>query len=449
MGDHAKGICFDCSKREAYTPQSGLKHWRRKLQGTVKIFINKDPITLDRLREASCYVFVAPQELFSAEEFKAMHAYLAEGGALMFLLSAGGEARLGTNLNYFFEEYGIAVNADTVVRTVYYKYLHPKEVYISNGVLNRGINAAAGKRLKEATGGALTQSISEPGPNSNLAFVYPYGASLTVQKPAFPVLSSGHISFPLNRPVCALHEAPGPGGGRMCVLGSSHMFEDAWFDKDENGKLAEVLVKWLLSLDGVDMDPLDKDEEVNELHQVPDTESLAERPRCCLEDTEDVTKDFTTLFDESLFKFDTSLIPEAVRLYKQFEVKHEPLSLIPPEFETPLPPLQPAVFPPTIREPPAPALDLFDLDDHFASERARLAHLTHKCSEDDLEYYIREAGSVLGVTGSLPPDQRDARHVLQHIFLQIVEWKKLNQEPEAMERFRKLNGVAVPATAKK
>lgn len=396
MADHAKGICFDCSKSEAYTPQSGLKHWRRKLQGTVKIFINKDPITLDRLREAACYVFVAPQEFFSAEEFDAMRAYLAEGGSLMFMLSAGGEARLGTNLNYFFEEYGIAVNADTVVRTVYYKYLHPKEVYISNGVLNRGINAAAGKRLKEATGGALTQSISEPGPNSNLAFVYPYGASITVQKPAYAVLSSGHISFPLNRPVCALHEAAS--GGRLCVLGSAHIFEDSWFDKDENGKLADVLVKWLLSLDGVDMDPLDKDDmELTEFHQVPDTESLAERPRCCLEDTEDVTKDFTTLFDESLFKFDTSLIPEAVQLYKvragararpparppapactrarvrrfaraspdqhtrtacragwrdgglsrpraqQFEVKHEPLSLIPPEFETPLPPLQPAV----------------------------------------------------------------------------------------------------------
>jgi len=104
--------------------------------------------------------------------------------------------------------------------------------------------------------------------------------------------------------------------------------------------------------------------------------------------------------------------------------------------------LRAQVFPPSIREPPPPALDLFDLDDHFASERVRLAHLTNKCSEDDLDYYIREAGAVLGVTGSLPPDRRDARYVLQHVFLQIVEWKKLNQEPEAMERFRKLNGVS-------
>mmetsp|Transcript_1100 Transcript_1100/g.3101 ORF Transcript_1100/g.3101 Transcript_1100/m.3101 type:complete len:446 (-) Transcript_1100:366-1703(-) len=441
MAEAPKGICFDCSKSEAYTPQAGLKHWRRKLQGFVKIYLNKDVITLDRLREAACYVFVAPQERFSAEEFEAMRLYMDEGGSLMFMLAEGGETRLGTNLNYFFEEYGVAVNSDSVVRTVYFKYLHPKEVYISNGVLNRGINAAAGKRLKEATTGALTQSITEPGPNANLAFAYPYGASLTVQKPAFAVLSTGHISFPLNRPVCALYESKGA-AGRMCVLGSSHIFEDGWFDKDENNKLADVLVKWLLKVGDVDMDPLDTEEpEVADFHHVPDTESLSERVRCCLEESEEVTKDFTTLFDDSLFKFDTSVIPEAVQLYKQFEVKHEPLSLIPPEFETPLPPLQPAVFPPTIREPPPPALDLFDLDDHFASERVRLAHLTNKCSEDDLEYYVREAGSVLGVTGSLPPERRDARHVLHHIFLQIVEWKKLNQEPEAMERFRKLNGV--------
>ena len=75
------------------------------------------------------------------------------------------------------------------------------------------------------------------------------------------------------------------------------------------------------------------------------------------------------MFDDGLFKFDTSLIPEAVSLYEKLAVKKAPLTLIPPQFETPLPPLQPAVFPPTIREPPPPALELFDLDENFASEQ--------------------------------------------------------------------------------
>jgi intraflagellar transport protein 52 len=35
-----------------------------------------------------------------------------------------------------------------------------------------------------------------------------------------------------------------------------------------------------------------------------------------------VSKDFTTLFDVSLFKFDTDLIPEAINLYKLLNVPH-------------------------------------------------------------------------------------------------------------------------------
>jgi hypothetical protein len=38
--------------------------------------------------------------------------------------------------------FGIAINNDSVVRTVFHKYLHPKEVFISNGVLNQGLAGA-------------------------------------------------------------------------------------------------------------------------------------------------------------------------------------------------------------------------------------------------------------------------------------------------------------------
>ena len=48
-------------------------------------------------------------------------------------------------------------------------------------------------------------------------------------------------------------------------------------------------------------------------------------------------------------------------------------------------------------------------------------------SDDDLEYYVRECGDILGVTSKLPADCRDAKHMLDHIFAQVVEFKKLNQ----------------------
>ena len=483
-----KTIMFDVSKREVFTTGSGLGALRRKLQSNFKITQNKDQITLERLREASVVVFVGPRERFSSAEFEAMKEYLQEGGSIFITLGEDGEGAFNTNVNYFCEEFGMAFSDDSVVRTVYYKYLHPKEVHIANGVVNREVNVAAGKRPRgpQPVGGpGVPPAISESSPNASLAFSFPYGCSLMVQKPSFPVLSSGPLSFPLNRPVCGLWSgrAPKAGGegnpGRLCLLGSSYILQDDWVDKDENSKLVQVLLRWLIHDPSINMDANDMDDpDIAEYVQLPDSEALAERVRCCLQETEEVTKDFTTLFDDTLFKFDTSLIPEAVALYNELDVKHEPLSLIPPQFEHPLPPLQPAVFPPSLREPPAPSLDLFDLDDQFASDKVRntpttcqsahtlvlpvpptssltnpsplrvsrspqvrLAHLTNKCNDDDLEYFIKEAGELLGVTPQLRPEQRSARHVLAQIFKQVSAWKKLNAEPEQMAHFKRLNNM--------
>merc|ERR1712225_208341 len=146
---------------------------------------------------------------------------------------------------------------------------------------------------------------------------------------------------------------------------------------------------------------------------VPNTQGLAMNLKSCLQENEQLPRDFTQLFDDTLFKFSMDLVPEAIQLYKQLGVKHEPLTLIPPQFETPMPPLQPAVFPPCLREPPPPALDLFDLDEQFASERVRLAQLTNKCVVDDLDFYVRQAGDILGVTERLS-EGRSSKHILQH-----------------------------------
>jgi intraflagellar transport protein 52 len=108
-------------------------------------------------------------------------------------------------------------------------------------------------------------------------------------------------------------------------------------------------------------------------------------------------------------------------------LKHEPLTLIQPNFETPLPPLQPAVFPPLLQDLPPPSLDLFDLDETYANEKAKLIALTNKCTDEDLEYYMRECGNILGIMDKLDPGKQDARHVLDHVFKSIVNWKKLNQ----------------------
>ena len=40
---------------------------------------------------------------------------------------------------------------------------------------------------------------------------------------------------------------------------------------------------------------------------------------------------------------------------------------------------------------------------------------------------MRECGDILGVTTNLPQDSRDAKHILEYVFTQVVEFKKLNQ----------------------
>ena len=155
---------------------------------------------------------------------------------------------------------------------------------------------------------------------------------------------------------------------------------------------------------------------------------MSDKLKSCLQEGDEVPRDFNKLFEHSVYKLDNSLVPKVIRSYQALQMKHEPLSLIQPNFETPLPPLQPGVFPPVFRELPGPALDLFDLDEQFASNKTKLSQITNKCTDDDdLEYYVRECGQILGITSDIV-GTRDAKHILEHIFFQLVEYKKVNNE---------------------
>lgn len=127
--------------------------------------------------------------------------------------------------------------------------MHPKEAFISHGILNPEIArmkdiASLSRRVGSASskagigkfgdddgssvsvrGSRKTSShISSSGTDGNsndggsdgggLTFVYPYGATMTVQVPAHPVLSSGPISYPLNRPVAGVWERATDDGKR-------------------------------------------------------------------------------------------------------------------------------------------------------------------------------------------------------------------------------------------
>lgn len=98
-----------------------------------------------------------------------------------------------------------------------------------------------------------------------------------------------------------------------------------------------------------------------------------------------------------MFKAGFDLLPETIKLYEKLSVKHEPLRLIPPIFETPMLGLTPSTFPPILVDLEPPKLELFDLDDEFANQEIKLAQLTNKSTNKDLEYYIKESANILGL----------------------------------------------------
>jgi intraflagellar transport protein 52 len=169
-----------------------------------------------------------------------------------------------------------------------------------------------------------------------------------------------------------------------------------------------------------------EDPEVSEYNYIPNINTLSNRVKTCLQDSEEIPRDLEKLFDSDLYSLDMTNLPMIIRAYDELKIKHDPLTLIMPQFETPLPPLKPAVYAPRFYEPDAPALELFDLDEHFSSESARLAQITNKCQDNDLEFYIRECGEILGVSRQLASHEKDAKGILAYIASRVIEYKCLN-----------------------
>ncbi|QQP54513.1 Uncharacterized protein FKW44_007364, partial [Caligus rogercresseyi] len=71
-----------------------------------------------------------------------------------------------------------------------------------------------------------------------------------------------------------------------------------------------------------------------------------------------------------------------------------------------------------------------DLDEAFSSEKSRLAQLSNKCGDADIDYFIREIGEITGISHKLPVGIQNARAILEYLVTHLVEFKKLNSEEE-------------------
>lgn len=227
-------MLFSCCKGETHTHKVGFKQLYRRLRsmyrpekldspdylclevllGPGSSGLNSSSAAVSGGTLPTILVLGCPTQPFTAHEFDTLRSFLRGGGSLLVCMSEGGERAAGTNLNYLLEELGISANSDAVVRTAHYKYLHPKEALISDGVLNRALLSSSSSSSKgptagpgdagegmDAPSGAADAPGSAAGAGRALDFVYPYGCTLSVQAPAVPILSSGKISYPMQRPL--------------------------------------------------------------------------------------------------------------------------------------------------------------------------------------------------------------------------------------------------------
>jgi intraflagellar transport protein 52 len=77
--------------------------------------------------------------------------------------------------------------------------------------------------------------------------------------------------------------------------------------------LQDVLIKFLTT-DEIKLNLIDaEDPEISDYNQLPDVARLSEQLKTCLQESDDIPRDITTLFDNSLFKLDTSLVSKSIK----------------------------------------------------------------------------------------------------------------------------------------
>lgn len=391
---------------------------------------NKSEITSGVLKAINLFIIAGPQQKFNEIELESLKDYVNNGGSVMVLLAENGENAFDTNINFLLEEFGMNINSDSVVRQHYYKYFHPKEVVLNGCIVCENMNNELLKVVKKNGSGIMDEKYE-------IEFVYPFGATINVISPSNTLITTSTIAYPFNRPVVGYYN--NENGGQILAVGSGHMFSDKYIINEHNMHVWDyfvtLMVEKTIKYKAKDFN----DVEIQDYTTVPDIIYLAEQPKICLVESFDcdIPADFKKLFNMQLYSINNDRLHEVIATYKKLSVDFEPLKIIKPQFELPLPPTQLAVFPPVFSDLPPPQLELFDLDEAFSSEKTQITQLTNKCYNPtadkstktvdlkELEYFIRECGRIMGIShdGMMP-----AKEVIHTISVKIANYKKLDKE---------------------
>lgn len=168
-GDEERAaLAFSAVLGESHTRSSGLKELNRTIEPIFperrKVDSKRDaPGVYTSLSKAladdsdvGVLVCGQPSKPLSASEQQKLVDFILDGGHLVVAAAAGGLA--GTNMGELLELFGISVNADAVVRAVFHKYMHPKEVQIPDGAVNNAVRDGVAAACREQSGGAALRA---------------------------------------------------------------------------------------------------------------------------------------------------------------------------------------------------------------------------------------------------------------------------------------------------
>jgi len=106
--------------------------------------------------------------------------------------------------------------------------------------------------------------------------------------PSTAIISSGPLSYPSNRPIGAVFTHENGKGGKIAVIGSYTMFTDEYFEKEENEKLFDFVMKFLLTQE-VQIEVKKQDEEFgHDYANIPDIGEISDSLKSCLQESEDL-----------------------------------------------------------------------------------------------------------------------------------------------------------------
>lgn len=396
----SKVSVIDAGHREYLRREKRLGIMSNVLSQSCEVRSSNQPITDEILKDVSCIWFMGPRNDLNKNEATVLSSYLQNGGNIVM----AGSENFPQGFNQFISQYGVKIT-EPVISPVYIQYVDPHQLSVQHGILNH----------------AITEFIKEDNPS----FAYPNGCILEVTRPSVPILSSGLSAYPLNCPTIS-HTAVGK--GTLTVIGSPLMFGDEWFRKEKNESLFNFLVELIITK-SVQLNKIDADNpEVTERWFTPDTISMSERLRPCIQESEKLKPNLVDNFDKGKFSMDMRFVADIANLANTLGVKNEQLDVVTPVFDVALPPLTPAVFPPQMKEPKPPVLELFDLNEIFASKPARLAMLAQKTPPKNIEKFILQAAKILAVNQKLPEDKQSAKDVLEYVFKYIVRCKRTSQD---------------------